>query len=68
MNSVDFKLALKDLSMSQARLARILDCAPSTVTRWSQGRCPVPGAVAAYLRLALNMSTASGLLKSGLSS
>jgi len=49
--------------MSQARLARILDCAPSTVTHWSRGFCPIPGTVAAYLRLALNMNAASGLLK-----
>ena len=47
----ELKRLLVTTGLSQGRLAKLIDAHPNTVSRWASGRCEVPGAVLAYLRL-----------------
>jgi transcriptional regulator with XRE-family HTH domain len=54
MNADEFKAALRALGWKQADLARRVEVAPTTVSRWIDGD-GVPGPVAAYLGIALQL-------------
>ncbi len=51
MTAADLRIILAKLDLSQAQLARLLDVTPRAMTTWLSGMRPVPGPVAAYLRL-----------------
>jgi transcriptional regulator with XRE-family HTH domain len=54
MNADEMKAALHALGWKQADLARRVEVAPTTVSRWIEGD-GVPGPVAAYLGIALQL-------------
>lgn len=66
MTAEEFAALLKELGLPQVELARRLTeaggsaVAPTTIWRYASGKSPVPGAVAAYLRL-LKKARAAGL-------
>ena len=51
------KNTLQRLGLKQIELARLIDVSPRTVSLWATGDAPLPGPVAAYLRLLSNLST-----------
>lgn len=51
MTDLDLVAALKSIGWSRAELARRVLVHPNTVTKWTRGHAPVPGAVEAYVRL-----------------
>jgi transcriptional regulator with XRE-family HTH domain len=51
MTRPGLKSSLDRLGLKQAELARLLDVSPRTVSLWATGSAPLPGPVAAYLRL-----------------
>jgi len=61
MTAEQFRATMAELVWKHVDLIRRLDAesdqvtAQSTVSRWAQGRHPVPAGVAAYLRLALRI-------------
>lgn len=50
-----FSIQLTKLRWSQAELARRIDVHPNTVSHWVTGKRPIPGAVKAYVDLALKV-------------
>jgi transcriptional regulator with XRE-family HTH domain len=52
MTANELRAALAELRWTQKRLAERLDVDPDTVSRWTNGRGPVPGYVVEYLRVA----------------
>lgn len=53
MTPKDLKFAIKALGWSQATFAARIKTHPNTVSKWATGQTEVPGAVAAYLELAM---------------
>jgi transcriptional regulator with XRE-family HTH domain len=51
MSGQSLKDVLQRLGIRQAELARLLDVSPRTVSLWATGDAPLPGPVAAYLRV-----------------
>ena len=51
MTAAELRAAVGKLDLSQAQLARLLDVTPRAINTWLSGTRPVPGPVAAYLRL-----------------
>lgn len=51
MLKTSLKLQLQRLGLRQSELALLLDVSARTVSLWSTGAVPVPGPVAAYLRV-----------------
>ena len=51
MNNAELKTALKNLGMSQAKLAARLGLHVNTVSQWAVGDVPVPQYAAEYLRV-----------------
>src|SRR5262245_56947988 len=51
MNGSELKSVLGRLSLKQTELAQLLDVSPRAVSTWATGESPVPGPVAAYLRV-----------------
>lgn len=54
MNAEELKTSLRALGWKQTDLARRVEVAPTTVSRWIDGD-GVPGPVAAYLGIALEL-------------
>jgi transcriptional regulator with XRE-family HTH domain len=54
MTAAELRTAVGKLALSQAQLARLLDVTPRAMSTWLSGTRPVPGPVAAYLRLFAN--------------
>ncbi len=55
MTADELKQALKALGWKQSDLARRVEVGDTTVSRWAAGDPPVPGPVAAYLGMALEI-------------
>lgn len=55
MTADELKQALKALGWKQSELARRVEVGDTTVSRWAAGDPPVPGPVAAYLGMALEI-------------
>jgi transcriptional regulator with XRE-family HTH domain len=55
MTAEELKQALKALGWKQSELARRVEVGDTTVSRWAAGDPPVPGPVAAYLGMALEI-------------
>lgn len=51
MLKTSLKLQLQRLGIRQTELARLLEVSARTVSLWSTGAVPIPGPVAAYLRV-----------------
>lgn len=58
----EVKSALLELGWSGAELGRRVGVHPNTVSQWATGKARVPGAVAAYLRLAVEVHRLVGLV------
>lgn len=55
MTADELKQALKALGWKQSELARRVEVGDSTVSHWTTGETSVPGPVAAYLGMALEI-------------
>lgn len=55
MTAEELKQALQALGWKQSELARRVDVGDSTASHWATGDTPVPGPVAAYLGMALEI-------------
>lgn len=51
MTNLSLKEALERLGLKQAEFARLIDMSARTVSLWATGESPLPGPVAAYLRV-----------------
>jgi DNA-binding transcriptional regulator YiaG len=52
MTPAEFRDTIRELGLSQRALARHLGLNKSTVTRWANGKAPVPQYAVAYLKVA----------------
>ncbi len=51
MSNLSLKETLDRLGLMQSEFARLIDVSPRTVSLWATGESPLPGPVAAYLRV-----------------
>ncbi len=51
MLNTSFKETLEHLGLKQAEFARLIEMSPRSVSLWATGESPLPGPVAAYLRV-----------------
>ena len=51
MSNMGLKETLDRLGLKQSELARLIDMSPRSVSLWATGDSPIPGPVAAYLRV-----------------
>lgn len=55
MSADELRLRLRDMQWTSAELARRVKVNPHTVSNWTTGKTPIPGSVAAFVRLACDM-------------
>lgn len=67
MGKEEFSAIRKDLTVTQAQLAEILDISIKTVQAYEQGRAEIPGLVSKVLRLMRQDSVYRGLFRGELS-
>ena len=51
LSAAEFRVALRQMGLTQARFAAISLTSPVTVNRWAQGHSAIPGCAVALLRL-----------------
>lgn len=55
MSTEEFHATLKELGMTQLKLAKTIDTHPNAISNWATGKSSIPGPAAAYLRLRLRV-------------